>query len=964
MKLRESHLTELLASAISPDVIAVNFQSLDNAYQELLYSDTLPRRNGGRLSQGILTQYRHLEEGGWRCRGLDAITLEDAQWGCFKPDRPRLTREGKVIKYEHPPKVATEAFCLKVTRHQWRQVAKKAEIDCPDLDAIPHEAIAASFWQWVKETPRVAIVPTEGAKKTASLLSHGYAALGLPGIYSGYRTPKDDYGNRTLEPRQLIPQLVEFCQADREFVFCFDNDPKPTTKKAVRTAIANTGRLIESYGCKVSVMTWTGAAKGIDDVIAGNGETALDRIYSARLGLEAYKLTQYTDLAPLVSQTVNCRYLGDELNIPLDARLIGLKSAKGTGKTETLAQRIRTAIAQGLPVIVLTHREQLAKELAARFALPYRSELEFKGDGFNGYCLCVDSLHPQAKPAFNPARYPDALVILDEAEQVIWHLLNSITCQWNRPAILETLGRLLNGAGQIVLSDADLSRVSVDYINGLLETPVSPWIGVNDYNPSTTRKAITYETPEALFSDCLQCIQDGDRLMIHTGAQKVKSKWGTINLEATLRASYPHLKILRIDAESVAEPGHPAYGVMGNLNAVIPLYDIVIASPTLETGVSIDVKHFDRVFCFAPGSQTAEAVCQSLARVRDDIPRHLWVKPFSSQRIGNGSTIPKMLVKSQQKLFKANWNLLGQAEAIANLDGHSPRHLSTWAKYSAIHNHGFKNYRPVILDRLRGEGYKLMPADSPDDGGVIKATMAVYAEANYQSHCEAVAAAPLLDDAEFDRVSNARSKTEQERLSEQKTAIAKKYLTEDVSPELITQDDDGLYGQLQLRYYLTIGRQFVADRDVSKAKKLSKQTGEVFTPDLNSACYSAKIKALEIINIGQFLDGSTHTADSLKEWFETICQYRHDIKTILNQSINPEKDTAIGVAQRLLGLMGLKMSCQRRRIDGVITRSYALTVTPPPDMAGIIMGRWFERDSNRVSCDTPPLKELNGGMAS
>ena len=194
--------------------------------------------------------------------------------------------------------------------------------------------------------------------------------------------------------------------------------------------------------------------------------------------------------------------------------------------------------------------------------------------------------------------------------------------------------------------------------------------------------------------------------MIHTGAQKVSSKWGTINLEAILSEAFPHLKILRIDAESVAEPGHPAYGVMGNLNAVIPLYDIVIASPTLETGVSIDVKgHFDRVFCFAPGSQTAEAVCQSLARVREDIPRHLWVKKYSNRSIGNGSSNPKLLAKSEHRLYKANSFLLSQADTVANFDGYATRHMITWATYAAIHNHGFKKYQDVILSRLEAEGY-------------------------------------------------------------------------------------------------------------------------------------------------------------------------------------------------------------------------------------------------------------------
>lgn len=958
MKLRESHLKELLGSAIAFDVIEANFQSIDGEVAVDLFAGDRQwkRRNDGRLTDSELRTYYVFADGGWTCRGLDAVTLEDSCWGCFKPDRPRLNKDGKPIKYEHPAKTSTEAFCLRVSRHQWRQMAKKAGVVCPDLMAIANEEIAKAFWQWVKETPGVAVVITEGAKKTASLLSHGYVALGLPGIYGGYRS-KDGDGVE-LSHKRLIPQLLEFCQPGREFVFCFDNDPKPTTKKAVRTAIANTGRLIEYQDCKVSVMTWSGSAKGIDDVIAANGETTLDRIYSDRLPLEAYKLTEYTDLTPLISQTVNCRYLGDELNIPDGATLIGLRSAKGTGKTETLAQRVKMARSQGNPVIVLTHREQLAKELATRFGLPYRSQLEFKGDGFNGYVLCGDSLHPQANPAFNPARYPGAVVVLDEAEQVIWHLLNSPTCQWNRPAILETLTELVNGASQVILSDADLTRVSVDYINGLLETPVVPWVGVNEYNPAAARKAFTYDKPEALFSDCLQCIQDGDRLMIHTGAQKVKSKWGTINLEKVLSEAFPHLKILRIDAESVADPNHPAYGVMGNLNAVIPLYDIVIASPTLETGVSIDVKgHFNRVFCFAPGSQTAEAVCQSLARVREDVPRHIWVKPFSSQKIGNGATIPKLLVKSQQKLFKANWNLLGQAEAIANLDGNSPRHLSTWSVYSAIHNHSFKTYRETILKRLEEEGYVITESDPPDDAGTINDTMKAYAEANYLKHCENVAAAPLLDDQEYERTTKARAKTEGERWAEQKTAIAKRYLTEEVTPDLVTRDDEGLYGQLQLRYYLTIGRQFVVDRDVKRVGKLTAQTGEAFTPDINSACYSAKVRTLEIINVGQFLTGDSFTSESLQDWFETICQYRHEIKTILNQTINPEKDTGIGVAQRLLGLMGLKMTCCRRRVGGVITRFYSLT-QQPGDRSQAFMGRWFERDSQRYTCDTPPLKEL------
>ncbi|MBE9176490.1 hypothetical protein IQ225_16360, partial [Synechocystis salina LEGE 06155] len=147
-------------------------------------------------------------------------------------------------------------------------------------------------------------------------------------------------------------------------------------------------------------------------------------------------------------------------------------------------------------------------------------------------------------------------------------------------------------------------------------------------------------------------------------------------------------------------------------------------------------------------------------------------------------------------------------------------------------------------------------------------------------------------------------------------------------------------------------------RDSHRVKKLTKQTGNAFTPDINGACYGAKVKALEIINIGQFLDGSAHTSESLQDWFEHICQFRHDIKTILNQSINSERDTPIAVAQRLLGLMGLKMTGKQCRVNGRRQRIYVLLEPPSDDSAKTILERWFERDSNHVPCHTSPLKEL------
>jgi hypothetical protein len=145
--------------------------------------------------------------------------------------------------------------------------------------------------------------------------------------------------------------------------------------------------------------------------------------------------------------------------------------------------------------------------------------------------------------------------------------------------------------------------------------------------------------------------------------------------------------------------------------------------------------------------------------------------------------------------------------------------------------------------------------------------------------------------------------------------------------------------------------------------------GELFKPDVNSSLLSVKIGVLRLLNISQFLDlQQEFTSNSLAHWFEEISKPipRSQIKSILGMSINPEKDTAIGVAQRLLGLMGLKMTCLGRfneKKDSQTQnrqRVYRL-LTSEPDGRNAIFERWLDK-----AMSTPSINnELElGGMVA
>jgi hypothetical protein len=768
----------------------------------------------------------------------------------------------------------------------------------------------------VLENPSITLSYTEGAKKAGSLLSAGYAAIALPGISSGYRQEKDSFGNVIGLP-YLIPQLEAFCQNGREVVFCFDQDTKQETVENVRRAIERTGKLLGYKGCKVSVARWSSYWKGIDDYIFSQGVESLDQVFSERISLDQYKIENFSAITPDLK--INEKYIPQSLEIPESAKIVAIKAPKGTGKTEFIAAKIATLLAKGDRVLVLTHRVQLGLELSRRFGVNYRSELVKSEDGsLLGYVLCVDSLHGKANPRFNPLDWENTTIIIDECEQVFWHLLNSPTCEKYRSKIIDSLRELLKIAvstgGKIYLSDADLGMNAINYVQSLIGYSLPTYILENTYKSPLKRNLYLFggNNPSSLIQELEIAVNSGQKAIVHTDGQKHKSSYGTRNLEYLFKKKYPNLKILRIDSESVSDRSHPAYVCMGNLDQILCQYDLVICSPVIETGVSIDVSHFDAVFAISHGVQSVNAFCQTLARVRSNIPRYIWVSGYSPNRIGNGSTDLNQLLAGEHFKAKNTIRLL-QSVGLREIpeftfledgDKYSPS-LSLWAKNAVRINLEAKNYRENLMRKLENEGYKITPI-APGDKESIESLKDEIKEAkneNYSEHKEAVLNADTISNSEYNSLKEKRELTEGERNQLKRARIERTYGI-NLTDELITKDDDGWYPQIRLHYFLTVGNDFLADRDKKKLDdSLENGEGKVFKPDMNRSLLSAKINLLKLLNIEQFFDPEKEfTGDDLAEWFETLKKMpASQIKSILGFTLSMG-DTPIAFAQRLLAV--------------------------------------------------------------
>ena len=693
------------------------------------------------------------------------------------------------------------------------------------------------------------------------------------------------------------------------------------------------------------------------------------------------------------------------LSIPDTAKLIGLKSPKGSGKTYLLEQIVDRAIKEGKWVLLLTHRIQLGEALCQRVGLPYLTEIKTVEYGtILGYGLCIDSLHPLSGARFNADNWDDGIVIIDEAEQVIWHMLNSATCANERVEILAQFKTLiqnnLSGDGQVYLADADLSDVAIDYIRGLAGFHVEPFVVVNDWQPPEEQRWTihNYEDKNSarLVRDLLSHIEAGGKPFISCSAQKLKSKWGTQNLESYLQQEFPDRKILRIDSETVADPSHPAYGCIAHLNEILPNYDLAIASPSIETGVSIEcertdrchsevpltfqlllqgiktnlgkiksVPHFDSVWAIAQGVQTVDSIRQALARIRASVPRYLWAakRGFNKCMVGNGATVKKALIANTKNKASKNIRYLQLADtSLSDLDldtNFQPESLNTWAKRGCYINLTMQNYRSSIVEGLIAEGHEVtappeLKTEVLNCVTEVEAQLKQVAQTKYQAECGHIADAPIPTDSEYQKLKDKRAKTKSERWVERKGNLVRRYGSDvSITPELVAKDDEGWYGKILSHYYLTVGRQHLIGRDLKQLRAIACHTkNRLWLPDFNRSLLSTSLRLLETLIIDLLKPGIEYRGSdpNLQLIAELAHANKRELKTFLGLTI-VESDTPIKIAQKLLSLLGLKLT-YIGRLGSREQRERVYVFEPPSDGREEIFASWLQRDKNLTQVES------------
>jgi hypothetical protein len=888
-----------------------------------------------------------------------------------------LDDKGQPRRYHQTTGKPLEVFCPKVTVAVWREIAVKNNLPMPEFPVVGLGE-ALGFWDWVVAT-KCPVTITEGEKKACCLISRNIVAIGLPGIHTGYRVT--EYGEEVTKPdgttyrkaiaRELCEVLQALDTAERVITILFDFRAGDYSQSQEFKAASTTAKLFKN--ARAFIAQLPGPDKGVDDFAVAGGD--VDAVVAAARSINEIQKESLKGFGKEIRKKAwalthpsawecNQRYL----DIPYHSGLIGVKSPKNTGKTHDLIKLIAQAHAEGRKVLLLTHRIVLGRAICKAVGIPWIEEMNSDADRKTegkamGFGLCVDSLHPLSQAAFNPLAWEGALVIVDEAEQVFWHALNASTCRENRQAILSTMRTLfqsvLSTDGTVRLQDADLSDISINFVRELSAMDIKPWIAVNHWQPSEPWQIKFYDTqhvkggtkddPSGLLKDSVDHVTNGGKIWVSCDSQKAKSKHGTKTLEKYYRSRCPGKKILRIDAETVANPEHPAYQCAEKIqgsekikDGLAALYDIIICSPSLATGVSVDLRgHFTAVFGIFQGAISDNEVRQSLARVREPVPRFVWCRQIAVSKIGNGESNYKEVAKSKEKDCRYNLQLLKDFDF--DLDkAYNPVVLKYWAKFAARINSSIWDFRETVREGLEAEGHIITDCgdDDRDTAGEIK-TLRITSQVE---EAIAVAEAEDIDREEFEKLEQQRSKTDTERYKQEKFRLKETYKAE-VTPELRQLDQDRWYGKIQLEYLLTHNPEFVCVRDRKQIdSQIKNGDGLLCLQDVWQL--TGKLRTHETLNTLQFCDLTKEWSNKSPEILEfagKALKFAADIKILTGITVSPEKvaENPIGVVGSFLGQLGLKLTrSSQRRVGQERVRFYKF--------GGAASANVFDRAGNKV----------------
>ena len=882
------------------------------------------------------------KDGNWHLEAISAMSPGDKYQWCLENGVFDVFAFD-TIKYETPSGSGTPFIYLDIPLRVLEEVANEYQLTLPEGYKTWN---VGDKWLWIRNHPQIPLFITEGLKKAASLISHGKIAIACFSITT--HSEKASEGKSSWHTN-LKPELLWLLEkkSGRLIYLVFDAaDVKETSRRAVKRETKKLGKKLKKYGT-VKIITWQDqTCKGIDDFIFKYGIDGLNEIIKGAVNFNKVWQKEIANFGRQLTSNIKiCQeHISPEIinQARLDGiKLLFIKSQQNTGKSFSYAQSLEQyeevknqqnivyQIGENVQIQVgselfyskilgynaitnkyqcsyylgfierdvsqivgpsnkanpsklftygLTHRQSLAWNLAQRFNLDCYLD-NIVAIKSNGIMVCADSslMIPEFK------EFTD--MVIDESEQVAWHLLASFTdIRKNRISKIERIAhhgrKVINLNGMITIMDADLSDIGVEFYQTLFGINNNETLVVeNLYKPfEGVRDCIIYPNIESLRHQIVNSIREDKRVIIHTSGQKENSTHGTINIEKEILEIFPELegKIYRLDKESLADPNHLSYRILEKLDR-LKNAQVVIASSSINTGVSLDesiVGTFDGVFGIFYGNYPLADFEQAIERYRGHCDRHVYLKNASSERINIGSYKYSDLLENITGQTNNIYRLLQddfQCDLAMDL-------VKFYCKFAGRINNDYQHLKDNFISHLEDKGYTISSGENLDkyDRKDLKEIYQSIRHSSERDFQKKVKETKLPTPEELQKLEKAKTKTKSECIQEYKGKLARNYKTEQITAELIALDREGLYPKLLLRFWLLFGEEEAIKRDKRVLTRYAQNNEKKgYAIDFNSQSKSTQAFLLNHIGLAQFLD---NVAD---------IQNREILNLLLSMQFNP-----------------------------------------------------------------------------
>ncbi len=756
-------------------------------------------------------------------------------------------------------------------------------------------------------------------------------------------------GNNFASSPQTLNQVISHLQQtlqdlgnNKPLTFILLGDAGSVINQQVLKGYAKGVQLLRSWNQKVRYLWWNQITKDLGDIDEIDGVTLAQAEYITPKEFtklakkhcqlikidpwqeqkEAAKNHTWKQLTSLTAQPwleVNTPHLDQ---IGLDEKLERghiylVKSAKATGKTKA----VKPLTEEFTNIYSWFNRIALGREECHKLGLNYKDEL----GSFLGYIkagFCANSAYQ-----FSPKHLKNnGLLLGDESDQLLSYLFESI-CNKNglRPAILKAfeaqLRATIAGNGIALFMSADNSDIEYEFLQQIAPAGCEVRVIVNHYQPPNGQVNFDLSpSPDGSIDNLVTNLKNGIPCFVIDDVKN--GVRGCKSIAEYIRKTLPALaaKIVEINSDTSGSDEIREY--LKNINQASKNTLLLICSPSVISGISIENGHFQRGYGFYNGILTAKDASQSLVRVRGLANLTVWAAEKGFTWAANRALTPSRIREYYQRNYEANSKYLSSFDVDYDplTDEWSSPWFELYCKYAAYRNLSMTDLRARLREQLEAEGYKIVEIN-PSATPTLQTSLQQSWGQIQLERALAVAEANLLTDEQLEILSQSKdAPTPEEQLDLEKTLLLKRYgqalidavtYTDKPTQQVLTgyaalylKDKGGQwYRQLQQLYYLLDPHHQAIASDRQRERQ-QERYGRRFAGDLS---WNGRKRECRLrLGLSELIHTDWTNPEDFQQLAQIAKQNSRQIKDAIGLSVI--KLTAAQIYTELVAQLGLKTS--------------------------------------------------------